>query len=507
MSRNPHNAFRHAAIYLAARGLPGIIAFVSIPLYSRLLDPAGYGKYALVIATVNLLGAMFFQGLLLALVRYLPAYRHEPARLKSTLLTAMLLLLGAAGVCAAALSLLPGAQPWRPVIVACWFLLAVQQLFDLFSEYTRAQIRPWHYMALQLARSAIATAVGGVLIELGAGWMGALIGAGLGALLSLFIAWGRDWSDVRFTIDREVLRVVGRYSIPLSLTVALTVVISSCDRFLIAWFMGEHAAGLYAVAADLTARTLSLLMMVVFTATLPLAVRALEERGADEARERMRDNVSLLLGVGLPAAGGLAVLAGNVTHCVLGENFRAAAAGVMPLLAAGALLGGLKSFHFDAAFQLADRTIHQVWIVAVAVAANLALNLVAIPRYGINGAAAASVIALTISILLTAVVGRRCFPLPFPFARASQIATATLLMALALYPLRSYRGGLALTVQVGVGVGVYGFTLVAFNLAAVRAFLAGKLSLIQSQALVHSRGLAGEPLASAARAPAVEGGP
>ena len=482
MSASRQSFVRHAAIYLAARGLPGVVAFIAIPLYSRLLDPAGYGRYALVVALVNLVGALFFQGLLLALVRYLPAYRDEPGRLKSTLLTAMLVLLGAAGACAAALCLVPGAEGWRPALAACWCLLAVQQLFDLFSEYARAQIRPWRYMGLQLARSAAATLAGGLLVLWGAGWMGAVAGTALGALLPLGLTWRRDWSGVRLTVDREVLRVVCRYSIPLSLTVALAVVISSTDRFLIAWLVDEHAAGLYAVAADLTARTLTLLMMVVYTATLPLAVRALAEGGADAARARMRDNVSLLLAAGLPAAAGLAVLAGNVTHCVLGESFRSAAATLMPLIAAGAFLGGLKAFHLDAAFQLADQTIHQVWIVAVAAAANLALNLVAIPRYGINGAAGASVVALALAVLLTALVGRRHFALPFPSRVTLGVVAATVGMVVALYPLRAYRGGPALAAQVTAGVCVYGLMLLALDVLGVRSYAAASLSAARRRA-------------------------
>src|SRR6478672_3577473 len=78
----------HAAIYLVARGLPGLIAFLAIPVFTRLLEPGAYGRYALVLATASVLNALLFQWLRLSLVRYLPAYHNEPAKLKSTLLAA-----------------------------------------------------------------------------------------------------------------------------------------------------------------------------------------------------------------------------------------------------------------------------------------------------------------------------------------------------------------------------------------------------------------------------------
>src|SRR5690242_10806759 len=131
MSKDGHSFFRHTAIYLLARGLPGVIAFLAIPIYSRLLDPAGYGKYALVIATVNLLGALFFQGLMLALVRYLPTYRDEPSKLKSTLLTSNLVLVVVGAIVVGVLCAIPTLNAGPAVVIATWLLLGGQQLFDL----------------------------------------------------------------------------------------------------------------------------------------------------------------------------------------------------------------------------------------------------------------------------------------------------------------------------------------------------------------------------------------
>src|SRR5258707_15768559 len=98
MQREGKHVLSHAAIYLVARGLPGIIAFLAIPLFSRLLEPADYGRYALVLATVGLLNALLFQWLRLSLVRYLPAFKEDPARLKSTLVTATVILIITLGV-------------------------------------------------------------------------------------------------------------------------------------------------------------------------------------------------------------------------------------------------------------------------------------------------------------------------------------------------------------------------------------------------------------------------
>ena len=116
MHREGRNVLGHAAVYLLARGLPGIVAFLAIPLFSRLLEPADYGRYALVMASVGVLNALLFQWLRLSLVRYLAAYRDDPAKLKSTLLTATLGLILALGLVAGIACLLPISREWRGVI-------------------------------------------------------------------------------------------------------------------------------------------------------------------------------------------------------------------------------------------------------------------------------------------------------------------------------------------------------------------------------------------------------
>src|SRR5688572_11770147 len=246
----------HAAIYLVARGLPGVIAFLAIPLFTRLLDPADYGRYALVAATVNLLNALLFQWLRLSLLRYLPAHKDDPARLKSVLVSASIVLVVALGAAVALACLLPVGQSWRAVLVACWAVLSAQAAFDLCCEYARAIIQPWHYMVLQVARSAATVLLGAGLVLLGSGWWGPLAGTAAGMVAAIAYAGRRDWSDVRFLLDRKTLADVCRYGVPLSLTVALAMLIYSCDRYLIALFMGEEAAGLYSVAVDFTAQSL-----------------------------------------------------------------------------------------------------------------------------------------------------------------------------------------------------------------------------------------------------------
>lgn len=468
MSEHGEHVLSHTAIYMVARGLPGLVAFAAIPLLTRYLDPAGYCRYALVLGGVGLLNALGFQWLRLALVRYLPGCLDDPAILKSTLVTAAVALLAVLGFMVAAVCFMPVGGEWKLIIAACWFMLAAQAMFDMCCEYVRATLRPWKYMVLQLVRSLATVGIGLGLIMLGLGWWGPILGGAAGMAGAVAWTYRRDWSDVRIRYDRQSLAGICQYGLPLSLTIALTLVFSTSDRYLLTWLKGEDVGGLYSVAVDFTSQTLTLLLLVVNMAVFPLAVRAFEREGVEAAKGRMRHNAALLLALGVPCVVGLSVLAEGVCHCFIGPKYRVSCASIMPLVALGAFLGGLKAYHFDAAFQFAHRTIYQVWIVLAAAVVNVALNLLAIKPWGIRGAAGASVAAYVVAIALTAWLGRRHFAMPFPIRGAVQVGAAALLMGMMLYPLRQHQNAAALGAQIVGGAAVYGIVLVTGDFLGVR---------------------------------------
>jgi O-antigen/teichoic acid export membrane protein len=477
MRHHGKQVLSQTAIYLLARGMPGLIAFLAIPLLSRMLEPQEYGRYALIIAVVNLLGAMLFQWMRLALVRFLPAYAHDEVQLKNTLLGTTAALAALLGTCVAVAWALPIDASWKPVLLACWIMLVAHAMFELCSEYTRAALRPWRYMVLQLLRSGVGLGAGVALVAVGWGWWGPIVGLTGGMTLGVMLAYRGDWRGSRLRVDLALMKRLAVYGVPVSLTVALICVMWSCDRLLIALMIGESAAGQYAAAVDLTAQTAGLLMMAVYMPLFPLAVHAWESDGRAAAQQRMRSNGAMQLAIGLPAVVGLSVLTPGIANCLLGEDFRAAAVALIPLAALSAFLAGLKAYHFDAAFQLAHRTMVQASTVLVAAGLNVVLNLLFIPRWGLPGAAIASVLAYAVGLAMAIVLGWRHVALPIPLGDVVRVVIATAAMALALWPFREAIAPLALTTQIVVGGAIYGALLGAMDFMGVREGLLRRLGL------------------------------
>ena len=336
-------------------------------------------------------------------------------------------------------------------------------------------MQPWRYSSMMFTKTAVSIATGAVLIQAGFGWRGPIIGLSIGMFLPALSAFRRDWTTVHIRVNRDVLGTLFHYGIPLSITVALTVIINSSDRLLIAWLLGDDAAGTYSAGVDVITQTLTLLMMTINLAAFPLAVRALNSGGPEAARAQLRNNASLLLGVGVPATVGLCILAPGIADCLLGPQFRDAASKLIPIVSISGFLAGIKAYYFDAAFQFVGRTLSQVWIVLAVAIVNAFLNLVMIRRFHLPGAATATLCAYALSMVLTIWQGRRKFRLPFPWITFFQVLVAAAAMAGTVYPTRSYRGAISLTFQVAIGACIYGISLFTMNFLKVRSTVIDKL--------------------------------
>ena len=468
---------KHSSLYILARGIPGLINFMAVALYTRFLSPEEYGRYILVLAGVGFFNVVFFQWLKLSLLRFLPANSKDFKPLLSTVLIGFASLVCLTGVVGLLIAWLWPAA-WRNLILLAVLLLWAQSWFDLNLELARGRFHLWRYGLMSMSSSITALTLGLLMVLWGLGAYAPIIGLLVGLLLA-GIWWGErdEWKEAGLSYSRPLLRDLLQYGFPLTATFALAFIVSASDRFLIANFLGERFAGIYAAGYDLAQQSLTYLMMMVNLAAYPLAVRALERQGTKAAQEQVRQSGTLLAVISFPAVVGLVVLAPNVTGVLLGADFRQEAATILPWIAVATLVSGLRAYHFDLAFQLGRHTVGQVWVVGIAAVVNLVLNLWWIPIYGTLGAAYATLSAYLLALLASIVLGRRIFLVPIPLWDGLKAALASLIMGLLIWPSLKYQGLYALAVQVLSGGLIYLVLLGLFNVGGYRTEVLRRIAL------------------------------
>lgn len=420
---------RHSLVYLVARGLPGLVNLAALALYSRLLSAEDFGLYSLVVAGVSMASVIGFQWQWLVLARWLPSRAGDSPRFLGEVLLVFLALAGVAILLGALVVIFWHDPIWRKLLAVAVALLVAQSWMELNLILASAQLAPARYGRMLGLRTIVAISVGAVLAWAGWGAFGPLFGLIVGFVVAVPVFGLAPWRKVRPRWPAwPELRAQLHYGLPLIATFALSWVIASSDRVLIASLLSVEAAGQYAVGYDLTQQSLGALLAVAQVAAYPLVVRALESGGPTVAALQMRKSAELIVTLACAGGAGLIVLSGPISSSVVGEPFERTTGALVPWIALSAALMGIKTFHFDMAFHLGRNSRYLVAIGLVAALVNVVLNLVSIPRFGLLGAAYATVAAYCIGTLLSAILGKRVFTLPrfLPvIARAVVVGIAT----------------------------------------------------------------------------------
>ncbi|WP_409252047.1 lipopolysaccharide biosynthesis protein [Bacillus sp. SCS-153A] len=471
--------FKHTFVYFLSKGVPGIINFIAIALYTRILSPDEYGEYALVIAAVTFVNTTLFHWLRLGLLRYNPKYEGEQ---KAMFISS----LSAAFVSMSMLTIMLGtgiflAYPPFHSMALLWFLgialLTMQSIFDLFTEYLRSELSAKLFGIVTALKVVLSLLFAFILIKFfGFGGEGIVLGLIIGIFISIifFIPKYMHLVDVKL-INKEMMKEVVIYSLPFIAALSMEAIILNTDRYLIGWLMDKKAVGIYAVSYDLAKQILFLLMMIINLAAYPLVVKALETGGIKECQKQLNENTTMLLMVALPATTGMILLSVPFTDLFLGDEFQGKAASIFSLIALAILIQGFKMYYFDLAFQLGKNTKLQIWPVLAAAVLNIILNIILIPEYGISGSAYATIISYILSVILSALIGKRIFPLTFPFKEVGKVAAATTLMGLLIWPALSIDGLFGFAVQIITGMAVYAIAVWILNINNIRRLIRQKL--------------------------------
>ena len=472
---------RHLIAYLPVYLAQGLVGFGAVAVFTRILSPEDYGRYVLILAGASLIGTLIFTWLDAAVARH-HARADARGRLAGQLFTAWRIYAALGAPTALLGALVLWAAPLAAELkAACAFAFAytlIRSGLTLALETRRAGGEAWRYSLLETFTLSAGFALGVVFTAAGGlGAAGPFAGMALAAALALVVDGPVLISKARRDrADGRRAAAFFAYGAPVAISLLFEHLLSVGDRFVIAAILGEAAAGAYAAGYALADRSLSIVFLWLGSTTGPLLIAALEQRGRTAAREVARNTAGLMALIGFPAAAGLALIAGDAAQVLIGPDLAQAAAGVVPFIALSGLMNGLMTFYFHEAYVLGRKPRAMAMVMAAAAILNLALNLVLTPRFGLVGAASATVIAYGAALTVCAVHGRAIFPLPIPVKAWAGAGAATAVMAIMVTVIPAPQPAIAaLAVKALAGAVVYTAIALALNVAGCRGFLFGAL--------------------------------
>ena len=385
------------AIYGMGAAASQVVGIILIPIYTRELGTASYGVLALMNTTISLSSMVAGFALAQAFFReYLAEATTEAARrrLVAVSLTLRLLLSVGAAVVLLALAAPLGAAivgdgdgPGLLALVALIVLLDTINVIPL--SYLRAERRPRTYVLLALMRAVLGKRVHRHPRRLGR--------AGGPRRAHRLRGGGRDddrgrarrarrQRRLRFGWDGPLVRALLVYAAPLVPAAAAGWALSFADRYLLLGLAGRDAVGVYAAGYSIG---LVINVLVAQPFSLMWAPVKWEIYRDDPAAPT---SFARILTAYVVAAGFAALvvsaLATDVVRWLLTPAF-VDARYVVPFTAFAYVLYGAYTLTATGLSVMA-RTVQIALTVAGAAAANVALNLVLIPAFGIVGAAVAT---------------------------------------------------------------------------------------------------------------------
>ncbi len=486
--------WRHLLGYLPVNIAQAVAGFGGIFLLTRLLTPEDYGRYGLAMAVMMFFHSIFFTWLEAAMARFYARAEAE-GNLQSQLTSAYGALAVLAVVCGIlggfGIMLLPLSATFQTILGFALAAAILRAGLNLTMQARRAAREVSRYSLIEFFHITTGFTLG-ILLVVATDLRAAGPFAGIALAAGMALAFDLPRMLVRAkggSFSAAELKVFALYGLPISLSLVLEYALSSADRFLIAGYLGTASVGVYTAGYGLANRTLDIIFVWAGMAAAPLTIAALEHGGLEDARKMARKAFGFMALLTFPAATGLALVAAPLAAVMTGPAFREQAATIIPWIALAGLMNGVMTYYLHEAFTLSKRTGVMAAVMAFPAVLNIILNIILLPRLGLQGAVIATVIAYFAGMVLSAIVGRRYFPLPLPYKAAAKTLAACFVMAggVMLVPWPTQWPALALLfAQAGLGAVFYGLAAYVFNLANCRDYALHALDRLRNRGEVLS---------------------
>ncbi|EFI51909.1 lipopolysaccharide biosynthesis protein [Afipia sp. 1NLS2] len=458
---------RHTLLYLPAQVIGPLFQLLAMIVWTHVVSDHTLGIITLVTATHELLQIGFLSWWSQYALRFFGRYESagEEQRFYATesfviLVSMVLQSLAMVGVVLVVIA--PDASPF---LLAASVGYVISRTLNLYiGERARARHQIGIYSIQQIVGPSAGLLLGLFLIHLFGPmpeWplTGYFVMQLLAAIAVLpFIGYStRLWP-----IDREIFRHALHYGVPIIIGGGLGWVGLNASRFILNDMLGVAAAGLFAVGYGLGQRAAAVAAMLVTAAAFPLAVKHMEQGGSKAAMDQLVDNSALLFAILVPSIAGIYSLRVEIVHLLIAAPFQTATLAILPLSALAGSIRNLRAHFGDQVFLLHNRTRLMVVVSSIDAAVTVTLSVIFIHRWGLVGAAAATVGSACAAAAVSFVIGFTKFGLTLPVSHLLRSGIATVLMMVVLHRLPEATNFAGLAFHIAIGAGIYAAALAVF---------------------------------------------
>ena len=388
-----------------------ILTFLMTRFYTEALTPSDYGEADLIIQTANLLIPLVSAGITDGVFRFVLETDDEHTAKRKSIFSAGFYAISAGTAILAALSSfisIPGfLSEYKWLLI--WFISA-SCYHSLCAQFIRGEGKT-RLFAYQGVLNTVLVIVFSILFlsVFEAGTSGYIISIALAdSICALYLAAGQKlWRLMDIHLKPGMWRKMMRYSLPLVPAALFWWITSVSDRYMITWFLGSGANGIYTVASKIPA-IITLISGMFLEAWQFSAVR--ESRGSRRSYISFYTNIWSMFLTVMFIGGSIIIAFSPAAIRLLAASEYYSAAEYLPILTAAAILSSLVSF-MGSVYIVTKRSSLSFLTTAAGAVFNIILNFLLIPTHlGIYGAAIATLCSYLLSFLIRIISIRSILP-------------------------------------------------------------------------------------------------
>jgi O-antigen/teichoic acid export membrane protein len=398
------NLLRESSHYFSGQVAGMAIGFISFPILTRVLSVADYGMLNLTLQIAAMAVVLSKLGLQNSIQRFHKEYIGVPGassrlRYYSTLLFGVAMSAAAIAILfAVGLDVLPNSwvpSAFKKVLLFGSGLIFIRAVHPIAMNFLRAERKTKAFNVVDVLTKA--TSIGFVCVLLfawGRSVKSALVGTvaieSVALVVLIVFVLPRGVISLN-AFDRHLFWVAITFGLPMVGYEFAAVILDSGDRILVNHYLGFQAVGYYSAGYNMATYVLNLLMYPVNLAIFPIYMKVWTDKGPDATSMFLSSALDQFIMVALCVLAGVAVTARDAV-IVLGSRKLQEAYPLLPVLFLGLLLYSLHIF-FNPGLIIHKKTCTMAKIIAEAALLNVLLNVLLIPRIGLQGSAIATLIS------------------------------------------------------------------------------------------------------------------
>ncbi len=418
---------RHSIIYGIGTSANKIVGFLLLPVYTQYLTTREYGIKELVGLSTDILGVLLATAISSAFYRFYFDYTEESDR--NLVLSSSYIFLGVFGLFFVAVLSLGSPVLARYILdspdLFVYFLIALASLWfqtinTIGLNYLRVTLRSVQFVVLSLFRLLLAIGLNiYFIIFLHMGVLGILISTLITSIAMALVLNVPQLVKSGLKYSPGIVREMLKFGLPMIPSQIGTLIVNLSDRFFIKGYCSIAEAGIYSLGYRFGILPGTFISEPFNQVWQPRRLEVYTQENAEQVFGRIFTYFLMFISF---VALGVAVLTRDFIMIIADEAFWSAYRIVPVIVLANVIF--TFHYHFNMGIIIEKKTKYLAYINVSNAVLVLVLNFLLIPRYGMYGAAYATLIAYIYKAVSTYFFSNRFFQIHFEFIRMAKIFLA-----------------------------------------------------------------------------------